>query len=251
MYARFRDRVSGAALVVACIALIAALGGSAIAAKSPPLNGKQKKEVEAIAKKAGKPGPQGPKGDNGANGAAGAKGDKGDKGDPGTAGTNGVSVTSSAATVGECPAGGTKFTSANGTGKVCNGKDGIVIDTLPSGKTETGSWGALSEAEAIVPINWSIPLAEALDESHVHVVNGAPTTECPGSASEPKAEAGHLCVYVATTAFGTPTITGPFRADATEEEVFTTVEEGASPSGAFLYTGGASAFWGTFAVTAP
>ena len=75
----------------------------------------------------------------------------------------------------------------------------------------------------------------------------------PARLPQPEAEAGHLCVYVATIAFGaTPTIGGPYPADATQSEVFEFEEEGASPSGVFLYlTGGEAAIWGTFAVAAP
>ena len=81
-----REPFGKAGLVVAMVALIAALGGSAIAAKGA-LTGKQKKEVTKIAQKyAGKPGAQGAQGPAGAKGDAGAPGAKGD---PGPAGDRG------------------------------------------------------------------------------------------------------------------------------------------------------------------
>ncbi len=113
-----------AGLVVAVIALIAALGGTAFAAAK--LNSTQKKEVEKIAKKfAGKPGANGT---NGTNGAPGEKGANGSNGSAGAAGSNGTNVTSAPASVGECSEGGTKFTSASGTEKVCNGLKGKSVN---------------------------------------------------------------------------------------------------------------------------
>jgi len=257
MISRIHDRLGTAGFIVAIVALIAALGGSAYAANAA-LSGKQKKEVEKIAKKyAGKPGTNGTNGTNGSNGAAGAKGDKGDPGTPGTNGVDGVSPkgTNFVGAKAPCTNGGVEYKGAT-TNLVCNGKDGeIAPDVLPSGKTEAGSWSALTGEEAFIPLTWSIRLADGLDGANVHVVNGAPTTECPGSAAEPEAAAGHLCVYVGTIAFGaTPELTGPYPADATEAEVFENEEEGAATSGAFLYMrggGAATALWGTFAVTAP
>lgn len=257
MISRMHDRLGTAGLIVAIVALVAAVGGSAFAAsKNAPLTGKQKKEVEGIAKKyAGKPGTNGTNGSNGSNGAQGAKGDKGDPGAPGAAGAPGApgaagespKGTDFTGTKGKCTNGGVEYKGAT-TNLVCNGKDGS------SSPTQTGTWAVLSPGEALVPLTWSTPLADGIAGTNVHIVNGAPTADCPGSASEPQAEPGHLCVYVATIAFGaTPEIVGPFRGDATQAEAFENEEEGASPSGAFLYVrGGVEAgLWGTFAVTAP
>ncbi|HVW46168.1 MAG TPA: hypothetical protein VHA76_03880 [Solirubrobacterales bacterium] len=95
--------------MLAFVALVAALGGGAYAAKGG-LTGPQKKAVEKIAKKdAGKPGaagaqgpkgdpgPQGPKGDRGPQGPQGEPGPKGDPGTNGTDGTNGAVAGYSAA----------------------------------------------------------------------------------------------------------------------------------------------------------
>lgn len=125
-----REPFGTAGLIIAMVALVAALGGSALAA-SGALTGKQKKEVETIAKKyAGKPGAAGP---TGTQGPAGAKGDSGPagaagtNGTAGTAGTNGTSVTTaviptSSATCGHN--GGTEVKSASATTNVCNGEEG-------------------------------------------------------------------------------------------------------------------------------
>ena len=79
-------------------------------------------------------GPQGPQGDKGATGDPGATGSPGAQGEIGPAGPagpagadgkDGVSVTSAALASGDtnCPNGGSKFMSANGTTFACNGAD--------------------------------------------------------------------------------------------------------------------------------
>src|SRR5882724_10277399 len=114
---RFRDRLgaNGPGLTVAVIALIFALAGGAFAA-SGVLTGKQKKEVEKIAKKfAGTPGATGPAGSQGSTGA------KGDKGDPGIQGPAGKSVKV------------TKITSGNPA--ACEERNGVLV------KEESASTG--------------------------------------------------------------------------------------------------------------
>jgi hypothetical protein len=188
-----------AGLIVAVIALVMGLGGAAFAAQG--LNGKQKKEVEKIAKKsAGKPGAPGATGPAGAAGKNGADGTNGSNGTNGAAGGQGV----------QGPPGTTGFT-----------------EKLPSGKTETGTWTATSESGSISPtaaISFSIPLAGALNESHVFYLRiggslaaecaalpagpakveceeeaeaeeAAEADQCPGSVEVPLATAGNLCVY--------------------------------------------------------
>jgi hypothetical protein len=188
-----REPFGTAGLIVAMIALLAALGGTAFAAAK--LNSTQKKEVEKIAKKfAGKPGATGPQGSPGAPGAAGKDGANGSNG------SNGSSVTSKPIAAGPtCAAGGTEFTSASGTEHVCNGKPGTTgfTETLPSGKTETGVI-FMSSSALINLASFNIPLASALEASHVVILKAAePTaTHCPGVAAEPPAEAGYMCVYV-------------------------------------------------------
>jgi hypothetical protein len=95
MYRRFKDRFGTAGVVLGVIAIVLAIGGSAIAASG--LNGKQKKEVKAIAKSFQGTGPIGPAGAAGTAGPAGAKGDNGTNGNDGTNGADGKTVRSGTA----------------------------------------------------------------------------------------------------------------------------------------------------------
>ncbi len=164
-----REPFGTAGLVVACVALIAALGGTALAAAK--LNSTQKKEVEKIAKKfAGKPGapgapgavgPQGSPGANGkdglngTNGTDGKDGENGTDGSPGAPGAPGKSVESFPVLTGatECGGNGGAIYEIEGepstAQEICNGKEGedgeegspwTKLGTLPPGATETGTW---------------------------------------------------------------------------------------------------------------
>lgn len=161
-----REPFGKAGLIVACLALVAAMGGTALAAAK--LNGTQKKEVEKIAKKyAGKAGK------NGATGPAGPAGPMGPTGATGATGAAGVGTTGPQGEPGE-----TGFT-----------------ETLPAGKTETGVWSvgnATAEGSLFAPISFTIPLSAS---PAVHY-NEAETAECPGTAGEPEAARGQLCVYL-------------------------------------------------------
>jgi hypothetical protein len=111
----------------------------------------------------------------------------------------------------------------SGKTTLCNGKEGkegspwTASGTLPSGKTEAGTWGfgPFSDAEdsVSVPIaSFPIPLAAPLVEGHAHFIasNGMEVigggeevtpTECGSAigpevnASNPQAKPGSLCVY--------------------------------------------------------
>jgi Collagen triple helix repeat (20 copies) len=181
MFSRIHEKLGTAGFVLAVVALIAALAGTAFAAAG--LNGKQKKQVTAIAKKyAGKPGPAGapgPKGDTGAPGPKGDTGAPGPKGDPGEPGEPG-------------PEGKTGFT-----------------EVLPSEKTETGAWaiGVTPDGKRKdVAVSFNIPLTAA-PEVHVIQENGKEKVlgeegfeeleqpACPGEVEEPAADPGNLCLY--------------------------------------------------------
>jgi hypothetical protein len=198
-----REPFGKAGLTVAILALVFALAGGAYAAGA--LSGKQKKEVEKIAKKfPGKPGTAGatgPAGPAGSAGPVGPAGPAGPKGDPGAKGEQGI----------QGPPGLTGFTK-----------------TLPSGKTEQGVWSlAAPPKNPIAPLSFAqtaisfvIPL-ESEPEAHVLRTLAECEAEkepikkqceehlqeeeafCPGTATEPKAEPGDLCVYV-ESAFGIP-----------------------------------------------
>ena len=174
---------------------------------------------------AGPAGPQGPAGANGKDGKDGQDGLNGLDGEDGTSGTsgsNGTSVTNTefSGAEGTCTEGGSKLVGSSTT-YACNGVKGAdgangedgetgFTETLPAGKTETGAWSFGKvvaaavpteyppfEEPLYVPISFSIPLAAPIGETNVHYlkVGEGETTECPGTAAEPKAQEGHLCVY--------------------------------------------------------
>ena len=116
---------------------------------------------------AGAPGPQGPQGPQGAPGAPGAPGKEGVEGKEGKTGQTG-------------------FT-----------------EVLPSGETETGTWSVgliapATEQIVIAPISFSIQLGaegEAVYLDEAATATKAGTGGCTGSAAEPSAPAGKLCIY--------------------------------------------------------
>lgn len=229
MLTRLRKQLGPAGFAVAIVAMVLALGGAALAAKGA-LTGKQKKEVEKIAKKyAGKPGAPGatgPAGPVGPKGDAGPKGDTGAKGDTGDAGTAGksVGVSSIAAGGSKCEGRAGAEVKQEGAGSgtaVCEGSPWTAGGTLPAGKTETGTWAFTTPApeNAVkVPISFTIPLAAPLDGDHVHLVSADGSSEVvlnedtfelenvtptgcgvaltpAGTVESPKAAPGNLCVY--------------------------------------------------------
>jgi hypothetical protein len=176
MFSRIHRRLGTAGLIVAVIALVVALAGTAFAVAG--LNKKQKKEVTQIAKRFA--------GHNGATGATGPAGAAGATGPPGVNGKDGAPG----------PAGATGATGATGPAET----------TLPSGKTSTGVWSFYAKEAgpaALVPISFPLRVTPAPAEYEpqknlIGVAAGSltPTTECPGSVSNPKATAGQFCVYV-------------------------------------------------------
>lgn len=249
MLHRFHDRFGTAGVVIGVIALIVALGGTAIAAGG--LTKSQEKQVKKIAKKyAGKNGATGPTGPAGANGKDGTNGTNG------TNGANGKSVTVAEIPVEEeeCEErGGAMVAVEGGSGtEVCNGAPWTAGGTLPSGATETGAWSAISEKFA--PVSFAIPLAAELPAASVHIVPAAgpiPSACDDGaapaaSAANPEADAGHLCAFVT---YGTEAFAGIFKDGtiAAGEPV-----PGAGTTGAVILNFGAGlGTFGSFAVTAP
>jgi hypothetical protein len=70
---------------------------------------------------------------------------------------------------------------------------------LPRGTTIRGAYEANGIGPAVTSINyttinWGRQLASQ-PAAHFLKVGGAPTTECPGSGTNPTALAGHLCIY--------------------------------------------------------
>ncbi|MCW2989235.1 MAG: hypothetical protein JWM24_2173 [Solirubrobacterales bacterium] len=257
---RLKEPFGKAGLTVAIFALVLAMVGGAYAAGA--LSGKQKKEVEKIAKKfAGKPGAAGAPGAPGTPGAAGKNGTNGTNGG---AGANGKSVTVTEieeGEAGECEETGGAMVKQEGSGsgvEVCNGEKGkegspwTAGGTLPKGSTETGTWYFPPSAnpEPQVPISFPIPLAHEvfLTDEFITEEEG-PTAGCPGSAREPKAKEGFLCVYPSWLEGGE----APFAYIALKSSA-TSGTGSESPTGGnlvFAHATPTTEALGTFAVTAP
>jgi hypothetical protein len=89
---------------------------------------------------------------------------------------------------------------AGTTGKTGEpGPPGPLLETLPSGVTLRGNYAVAGVAEAqfdraLDEITFQIPLGSA-PASHVIQNFAASTPECPGSAVNPEAAPGNLCLY--------------------------------------------------------
>lgn len=241
MFDSIRNKLGIAGLLVAVVALVAALGGSAVAAgggsgdatASAKKRNKGGNNVNRLIKREARkfskafslrfakrfPGPIGPQGFPGLPGAPGEDGDDGDDGDDGSDGAKGAT----GATGDEGPTGPTGP----------EGSPWTEVGTLPSGETLKGTWSAVSEAfpapfgvKALVSIAYNIPLASSVPMTYVpnpEVEANPDPTNCPGSASDPQALAGHLCVYEHTKNASSALSIGPdnsvgrvFLADAAE-----------------------------------
>ena len=296
MFRALRKQITPAT-VLAFVALVFAVTGGAYAASGGGGGGSHATAYVAKAKKksapVGKPGPRGPAGPAGAQGpagpqgpagAAGAKGEagaaggngesghegpagkNGTNGTPGAPGANGESVTGKTIASDGSKCGGqagVEYTLKSTTTEVCNGQTGFT-KTLPAGETETGAWSFSTSNEGLIVTSFSfnIPLAKALGGSEVHYVGpGETVTECPGTAKEPKAKPGNLCVYQAEalnvqlnagSETATATIVDP---GASLEEVELVHANGTGTSGAGMtfipITEPLHVGYGTWAVTAP
>ena len=284
MFSRIHAQLGTAGLVVAVVALVVALAGGAFAAsgenpfagslkhKKGASQGLTKKQVIALIEAHSVSGPQGPEGQPGPAGKDGLKGvdgaASGKDGVDGKDGKDGASVVTYDLEPGEgdCPAGGVEFESVSGYSVVCDGvigkdgkegKDGspwTAGGTLPPGETETGTFSEYFKGEVFLPISFPIPLPAELPAANVHKT-GDPdfANACQGTAADPKANAGHLCIYVAEN-YGSAFLLGPFPSSATYIEFVGSGGAllGAATSGAILYAAsGESLLWGTWAVTAP
>jgi len=221
------------------------MAGGAYAAKNGVIITSIKQISPSVQKKLkGRDGPAGPQGLQGAQGPAGANGKDGAAGALGKEGAQG---------------------SEGKAGK--DGKEGspwTAGGTLPSKKTETGSWAVgetiTPQFNIDVPLPFFLPLPGPLDASHVHYINAAgkevpspgeevTSTACLGKASEPSAEPGNLCIYAGRETF--LLITNSVILDPAPEGAD---KSGASVAGAFIRvhrTEEEGQGYGTFAVTAP
>lgn len=205
--------------IVATLALVFAMGGSAIAANHYLIS--STKQIKPSVLRALK-GHTGPKGATGATGPTGATGATGATGTTGAAGTEGV--------------------------KGLNGLS--ALSTLPSGQSESGDYGigtpggktgeVLEEA-----VTFPVPLAEGLSSSHAIYTDAPPVEHCSGPGH---AEKGFLCVYSSSRELvASPLIKDP-------EVASHTLPVGTGRLGFLLQwlTSGVDAFdVGTYTVTAP
>jgi hypothetical protein len=213
MFQRVRKHLTPST-AIAFLALVFALTGGAFAASSHGGGAGVKASaavapaaiaVEAKARVKAKAGPRGPAGPRGATGAAGPAGAQGAAGAQGPAGARG-----------EAGSQGPEGKQGEPGVKGEQGAPGTIgfTETLPSGKTLKGAWALIGTAAAGNQhfgdaVSFGIPLATApvavhyLRESGLEpVYNETASKEeevtqpaCPGSAAEPEAEAGNLCVY--------------------------------------------------------
>jgi hypothetical protein len=211
-----RLRAPSPALVISLIALFVALGGTTYAATNLPKNSvgtKQLKNGAVTKTKINKKTISALKGNAG---PPGPPGPPGPKGDPGPAGP---------------------FPTGN----------------LPSGATVRGNFfmtgvAAASGSQAVDSLSFVYPLASA-PTPHFIDAGTAPPAGCPGTADDPKAAAGQLCIYEKT-------ISGPVGArDVCGLDVGGSSCPGSNRWGAGVYelsTGtGRFQSYGTWAVTAP
>jgi hypothetical protein len=179
------------AMVVACIALSVALGGTSYAAIKLPKNSvgtKQLKKNAVIGPKLK------------ANAVTGAK----------VAGNSLTGADVNEATLGAVPsaANATNATTAANAANAdtLDGLDSVNVlpgGTLPTGKTIRGNWIAGGMASAGGDYFYeSIPFGYALaaaPTAHLQAPAAPPTPQCPGSLNAPSAASGHLCFYTYAT----------------------------------------------------
>ena len=206
----------------------------ALASKSKPKSpAKGPRGPKGATGATGPAGKNGANGTNGTPGAAGPQGPAGANGGSGeSVSSTAIAPGDEAACEGK---GGTEFTVAGKETFACNGKKGREGkegpagaihpgETLPEGASEYGAWSfqgtSSSEQRTLVSISFPIPLAQALtkagcepasNDCDAHYVNvkgnefvynkkegeyeEVAVPECKGSAADPTAEPGNLCVY--------------------------------------------------------
>ncbi len=226
MFLRIRRRLTYANVTMT-LALVFAMTGGAYAANKYLITSTKQinpKVISALKGKtgprglAGATGPVGPVGPAGPSGAKGENGAPGAAGEKGAAGAAGQSVTGKELTAKDSACnkeGGSEFTAAEGKKTTaCNGKEGspwTAGGTLPSGKSEEGTWGEYNtkavEGEKTLAIAFGIPLKTApvahfigANKELAGEVNEAAAIKegkCTGNAQKPEAASGNLCVFSA------------------------------------------------------
>jgi Collagen triple helix repeat (20 copies) len=208
--------------VTATIALVFAMSGGALAANHYLINSTKQINPKVLKKLKGATGKAGAAGAIGAAGPAGLAGSPGKEGAPGKEGKEGA--------------------------KGNTGEPGPLLTTLPSGKTETGSFvGAQYTASSATGISFVIPQISypypLASEPTPEVIQegGSSTAHCPGSSTAPTAAPGFLCIYVSLAS----EIEG-----SVNTESFVTYKRGAEPYAEAKKNDVTAQLFGTWAVTA-
>jgi hypothetical protein len=165
--------------LAATLAVFFALSGGALAAGHYLITSTKQIKPSVLSALKGKAGAQGAAGPAGAQGPAGPAGAKGETGATGPQGPEGKAGAPGA-----------------------NGKEGepwTAGGTLPSGKTLKGEWnisGTATGANALMAgsVSFALPLKEAPVKHYIRVEE-APPAGCTGSAEDPGAAKGNLCIF--------------------------------------------------------
>lgn len=212
MFSTIRTRITYTNVALT-LALVLAMSGGAYAAgkyvitSTKQISPKVLKSLKGRPGATGKSGAQGPAGPAGPKGDNGATGPEGKVGGVGNTGTSGESVVMKAEPKGtHCKEGGANFTVGGKTEYACNGSPWTAGGTLPKGATEKGMWtvtGYANEAPDVVAtgVSFNIPLASAptahyiVNEKELTATGEQTSTVCTGTAANPTAPEGTLCVY--------------------------------------------------------
>ncbi len=182
MFSRLRKRFTYANVALT-LALVFAMSGGAFAAGHYLITSTKQISPKVLKALQGKAGPAGANGTAGPQGAQGPAGPAGAQGPAGSNGSNGKD--------GEKGKEGSPWTAGG---------------VLPHEQTETGAWSFPTQSASrilLATISFPIQLETALAVPQVHYVGPKDKiSECPGTAAEPKAEPGNLCVYQSPFAFG-------------------------------------------------
>lgn len=242
MFRKRRMRLSYAN-VAATVALVLAMSGGAYAAGRYVITSPKQIKPSVLRQLKGARGATGAQGAPGAPGSVGAQGPAGAKGDTGPTGA-----------AGNDGAAGKEGAPGKEGSPGKNGTTGFT-ETLPSGKTETGTWAVnvyepAIERFALAPISFAIPLAgsgEAVFVNEEETAQGTGTGGCSGTLEKPTAPKGKLCVY---TAFEENEINGVPVVQTAEGEAGHYARAGTFVNFALKAHGSASSF-GVWAVQAP